>query len=136
MLIESMPGKNMLSIIFLIRIYMEKGVLGNALRAARMKLNLTQEQVAEMADVSLVHYMHLESEHRMPSVKVLFKLCDILNLSLDNLMFLSANNSPLIQEVNNCAHKCTDKQLQVILAAMQVMITQNVIEDGTIKQEQ
>lgn len=107
---------------------MEKGALGNAIRAARIKMNLTQEQVAEMVDISPVHYMHLESEHRMPSVKVLFKLCDILNLSLDNLMFLSTNNSLLIQELNNYAHKCTDKQLQVILAAMQVMVAQNTTE--------
>lgn len=110
---------------------MEKGALGNAIRNARIKMNLTQEQVAEMVDISPVHYMHLESEHRMPSVKVLFKLCDILNLSLDSLMSLSSNNSHLICEVNNCAHKCTDRQLQVILAAMQVMIMQNVLDNQT-----
>lgn len=108
---------------------MEKGALGNALRTARIKRNLTQEQVAEMVDISQIHYMHLESEHRMPSVKVLFKLCDILNLSLDSIMFLSTNNSILTQELNNYAHKCTDKQLQVILAAMQVMVTQNITEE-------
>lgn len=107
---------------------MEKGVLGTAIRTARIKMNLTQEQVAEMVDISPVHYMHLESEHRMPSIKVLFKLCDILNLSLDSLMFLSANDNPLIQEINNYAHKCTDRQLQVILAAMQVMVAQNAAD--------
>lgn len=46
---------------------MEKGVLGTAIRTARIKMNLTQEQVAEMVDISPVHYMHLESESRMPS---------------------------------------------------------------------
>ena len=107
---------------------MEKGVLGTAIRTARIKMNLTQEQVAEMVDISPVHYMHLESEHRMPSIKVLFKLCDILNLSLDSLMFLYANDTPLIQEINNYAHKCTDWQLQVILAAMQVMVAQNAAD--------
>ena len=107
---------------------MEKGVLGTAIRTARIKMNLTQEQVAEMVDISPVHYMHLESEHRMPSIKVLFKLCDILNLSFDSLMFLSANDTPLIQEINNYAHKCTDRQLQVILAAMQVMVAQNAAD--------
>ena len=107
---------------------MEKGVLGTAIRTARIKMNLTHEQVAEMVDISPVHYMHLESEQRMPSIKVLFKLCDILNLSLDSLMFLSANDTPLIQEINNYAHKCTDRQLQVILAAMQVMVAQNAAD--------
>ena len=86
-----------------------------------------------MVDISPVHYMHLESEHRMPSIKVLFKLCDILNLSLDNLMFLSANYNPLIQEINTYAHKCTDRQLQVILAAMQVMVAQNAADIQTIE---
>lgn len=104
---------------------MEKGILGNAIRTARIKMNLTQEQVAEMIDVSPTHYKHLESEHRMPSIEVLFKLCDVLSLSLDSLLFVSTKERPLLQDINNYAHKCTDKQLQIILAAMQVMIAQN-----------
>ena len=46
-------------------------------------------------------------------------------------MFLSTNDSPLIQEINNYAHKCTDRQLQVILAAMQVMVAQNMTDMKT-----
>lgn len=104
---------------------MEKGILGNAIRTARIKMNLTQEEVAELIDISPIHYKHLESEHRMPSIEVLFKLCDVLNLSLDSLLFVSTKERPLLQDINNYAHKCTDKQLQIILAAMQVMIAQN-----------
>ena len=110
---------------------MKKGILGNAIRTARIKMNLTQEQIAEMVDISPIHYKHLESEHRMPSIEVLFKLCDVLNLSLDSLLFVSAKDRPLLRDINNYAHKCTDKQLQVILAAMQVMVAQNVA-DGQI----
>jgi len=108
---------------------MEKGVLGNAIRTARIKMNLTQEQIAEMVDISPIHYKHLESEHRMPSIEVLFKLCDVLNLSLDSLLFVSPTGRPLLQDINNYAHKCTDKQLQVILAAMQVMVAQNAADE-------
>ncbi len=107
---------------------MEKGILGNAIRTARINMNLTQEQVAEMVDISPIHFKHLESEHRMPSIEVLFKLCDVLNLSLDNLLFVSKKNRPILQDINNYAHKCTDKQLQVILAAMQVMVAQNTTD--------
>ena len=32
-------------------LHMEKGALGNAIRTARVKMNLTQEQVAEMVDI-------------------------------------------------------------------------------------
>ena len=38
-----------------------------------------------MIDITVTHLKHLESEHRNPSIEVLFKLVSTLNLSIDNL---------------------------------------------------
>lgn len=104
---------------------MENGQLGNAFRIARIKMGLSQEAVSELVGITPTHLKHLESEHRKPSIEVLFKLCQTLNISLDSLLFTNEIERPLLNEISNKASKCTDNQLRIILAAMQEMILQN-----------
>ena len=66
---------------------MERGVLGNAIRSARMARHMSQEELAEILDITASHLKHIESEHRMPSIQVLFHLAIVLDLSLDALLF-------------------------------------------------
>ena len=64
-----------------------KGILGNAIRAARISNNLSQEELAELVDITPTHLKHIESEHRKPSIEVLFRLAKVLNMSVDNILF-------------------------------------------------
>lgn len=54
--------------------------IGNHLRAARKQLNLTQEQVADRADVSVTHYSEVERGRAKPSIDSLLSICDALHL--------------------------------------------------------
>lgn len=58
---------------------MKDGLLGDTIRRARMDNKMTQEQLAEAINISPTHMKHIESEHRKPSVEVLFLLADVLN---------------------------------------------------------
>ena len=92
--------------------------LGNAIKEARMKQNLSQEILAEMIGISPTHLKHIESEHRKPSIDVLFKIVKVLNLSLDNILFCQNDNSStqkLINEINNKLYTCTENELKIIL---------------------
>ena len=104
---------------------MENGQLGNAIRNARIKMNYSQEKVAELVGITPTHLKHLESEHRKPSIEVLFNLCQTLNISLDSLLFPSEIERPLLIELSNKASKCTDNQLKILLAVIHEMISQN-----------
>jgi transcriptional regulator with XRE-family HTH domain len=55
---------------------MKDGLLGDTIRQARMDNKMTQEQLAEAINISPTHMKHIESEHRKPSVDVLFSLAD------------------------------------------------------------
>ena len=61
---------------------MKDGLLGDTIRRARMDNKMTQEQLAEAINISPTHMKHIESEHRKPSVEVLFLLADVLNFSM------------------------------------------------------
>ena len=52
-----------------------------------MSKRITQEELAEMLEVSPTHVKHIESGHRKPSVEILFALAKILNISLDEVVF-------------------------------------------------
>ncbi|WP_224240372.1 helix-turn-helix transcriptional regulator [Hyalangium gracile] len=63
--------------------------IGAAARAARMRLELTQADVAERIDVATEVYGRLERGGMLPSVQTLLKLCHELNVSSDEPLGLT-----------------------------------------------
>ena len=61
--------------------------LREAIRNERKNKRITQEELAEMLEVSPTHVKHIESGHRKPSIEILFELAKILNISLDEVVF-------------------------------------------------
>lgn len=65
-------------------------LIGNAVRAARQRLELTQADVAERVGIATEVYGRLERGHMLPSVRTLRKLCLVLNCSSDVLLGMAA----------------------------------------------
>lgn len=61
--------------------------LGEAIRAARMRKGLTQEALSELLDITPIHLKNMESSRRKPSVPLLFALMELLDFSVDALVF-------------------------------------------------
>ncbi len=102
---------------------MEAGKLGCAIRTARLKKHLSQEELAELVDITPTHLKHIESEHRKPSLEVLWKLATILNLSLDNLLFPAATEkSAAYSQAEILLKQCDEKQLSVVTATLQALL--------------
>lgn len=70
----------------------ELTALREAIRNERKNKRITQEELAEMLEVSPTHIKHIESGHRKPSIEILFEISKILNISLDSVVF-SKNES-------------------------------------------
>lgn len=60
--------------------------LGQKLKAARKKKNLTQQQLADISHVSLKHIQNCERGEKNPSFEILRALAQVLDLSLDSLI--------------------------------------------------
>ena len=65
----------------------ELTALRETIRNERKNKRITQEELAEMLEVSPTHVKHIESGHRKPSIEILFELAKILNISLDEVVF-------------------------------------------------
>ena len=105
---------------------MKQGLLGNTIRQARIDNKLTQEQLAELVQITPTHLKHIESEHRKPSIEVLFALASVLHFSLDALLIPkeSREQAKRKNELNLLISSCTDNELKVLIAALQELAHQ------------
>lgn len=65
--------------------------LGKRIREERQKLNLTQEQLAEYADISTSYMGQIERGERNVTLETLVRITNKLNVSIDYLLKDSIN---------------------------------------------
>ena len=58
------------------------------LREVRLQYNLTQEQLAELLNISDRHLRNLETECHNPSSQILCRISCVLNVPMDELMIV------------------------------------------------
>lgn len=65
-----------------------KRILVANIKKYRMRRGLTQEQAAEFANITSKYWQRLEmiSQIDLPSLKVLFKIADVLNIPASKLL--------------------------------------------------
>ena len=61
-----------------------------------MKKALTQERLAEMLDITPIHLKNIEGSRRIPSVPLLFRMMELLDFSVDALVFPERESAPAI----------------------------------------
>lgn len=83
--------------------------LGTQICAARKAHGMTQEHLAELCDITVSHLKHIESGHRKPSVEVLFRIVQLLNISLDSILLENIKSRNIIY-----ADGLTQEEIEVV----------------------
>ena len=81
-------------------------MLGIRIRNGRRALHISQAKLAEQIDLSVPYISLIENGRKNPSLECLIAIADILNLSLDYLLF----------GVDGKSTMCCDPQLQSLLS--------------------
>lgn len=80
--------------------------LGYFIKQCRIKRKLSQEELAELIDVTPTHIKHIESGHRKPSATVLFDVLNALKIDISEISaFIGAEpteKSSIIDLLNLC----------------------------------
>ena len=71
----------------------ELKILASAIKQSRIAKGFSQEEFAEMLNVSATHIKHMESGHRKPSIEVLFMICKYTGLSIDKILYQKKENT-------------------------------------------
>ena len=66
---------------------LDYAAMGRRIRERRIALHLTQEALAEMAQVSTSFIGHLERAEKIPSLETVARLCNKLGMTADYLVF-------------------------------------------------
>ena len=61
--------------------------ISNKIKEQRIALGYTQQEFSEKINILYRHYVKMENALATPSLDTIIKICEELNLSLDNLIF-------------------------------------------------
>jgi len=97
--------------------------LGKRIRAERRRQDLTQEKLAEMADISDSFMGHIERGGRILSIETLAKLANALNLSIEYIVCGEYNYQPamLPVEILDAMNRMSASQRRVFLNILKTL---------------
>jgi len=97
--------------------------LGKRIRSERRKQDLTQERLAEMADISDSFMGHIERGGRTLSIETLAKLANALNMSIEYIICRGHNYQPdmLPKEIYDALNRMSSRQRKVFLSIMKTL---------------
>ena len=89
--------------------------IGEKVRAAREKLELTQENLAEKTGFSSVHISNIENAHTKVSLSALIIIANALGTSLDELVCKDLDNVHDLRTIqyNEMLSDCTPKEARI-----------------------
>lgn len=95
---------------------MEKGILGSRIREARKSKNMTQEVLAEKANIGTVYLGEIERGLKMPSLNVLIQIIEALDVSADYLLRfeISSGKNYVFDELTSKLEKLTPAQRKTV----------------------
>ena len=97
--------------------------IGQRIRQERTLNRLSQEQLAELTDSSPQYISHIETARKRPSLEMLVRIANALNVSVDQLIAdnLTAGQYRGDQELSRLLAGCTPYERRVILELAQAL---------------
>lgn len=102
---------------------MDKVKLGKRIRDERSKTGLTQEKLAELAEVSAAYMGRIERGERNITVKTLVKIANALGTTVDYLLIdaVKIDEDALIKQWFQLTADRSDKEKQMAIDVVKVM---------------
>lgn len=89
--------------------------IGMRVRFFRRRKGLSQEQLAELVDISVPHMSHIETGNTKLSLPVFVALANALDVRTDELLHDSApNHDSVMREMTALLDTCTPQQARCI----------------------
>jgi len=95
--------------------------IGARVKYHRVRVNMSQEELAYRANISRVQIGRLERGERQPSLEALINIANALNVTADDLLAGNLLNSGSVHSEDQIAilTDCTKEETQILLQNMQ-----------------
>ncbi len=102
---------------------LDMGIIGNKLFAIRKKAGMTQEEVAEAAELSLRTYADVERGCVNMRVETILRICKALNITPDEIFTqTSAEANATQEEIMDKLSSCRPKEKEAALKLLKVYL--------------
>lgn len=97
--------------------------IGKRIKLERKKRSITQEKLAENANISVVHMSNIENGNTKLSLPALVNIANTLNCGLDVLLCsnLRNNKAPASELLSDLLDDCTQNERTVIIETLQAL---------------
>ena len=91
--------------------------VGKRVKFARIKRDMSQEELAERANVSTTFISNIENAHTKASLNTFVKLANVFDVGLDDLVCdsIKQGHTPLSNQLATLTKDCNDYQMRIIL---------------------
>ena len=93
------------------------GTIGTRVRAARKKLGLTQEELANRTELTVPYISNIENNHTKISLVTIASIANALDTTIDSLMYdnLKVLTTQYDADIKDVVDDCTDQEKCIIL---------------------
>lgn len=94
--------------------------LGQAIRVAREKKQLTREQLSEILEITPRHLSDIENYGKHPSIEVLYRAVTLLDISVDQYIFTdkAPSKSSRLRRIETSLAELSEKELIIVEAVI------------------
>ena len=96
--------------------------LGDVVKQERLKLNLSQNALAEQAKVSLRTVSDIETYNGNPRLDTLYALANYLHISIDAVFSDKTNPDSTMQQIMAELNSCPEEQKQLALSTLRGLL--------------
>lgn len=96
--------------------------LGKRIRKTRKEKHLTQEQLAELCNLSTAHIGHIERGTRALSIESLITVANVLNVSTDYLLLdISSNSENKLSGIFNALNSIDSSRFERFYGVVKIL---------------
>lgn len=96
---------------------------GDAVRRARMKLDLTQSEVAESIDVDVRTVLNIENSKSNPKMEVLYPLVRVLKIDAKEIFYPEMQReSPSISQLRLLIEDCSEEEAATMIPVLKSVL--------------
>lgn len=104
--------------------FLDNKALGNRIKEEREKIHITQQNLAEVLNISTYYLGRIERGERNVSLEKLVGIASYFNISLDYLVFGNSakTNENNFTELYELLDKCSEKEKEVLSDVIKALI--------------
>ena len=104
-------------------VHTDTDILGNVVKQARQKSDMTIEKLAELVVVTARYIYRIENEGKKPSFEVLHKIIQVLHIDPDLIFYpRKPTKDSEIEDLLRMLYNCDERSLEVVKATAKALI--------------